>query len=617
MNAKVNALRMKLHTRHVWFAGIGIFLVAFGVRLLMLHDSQIEARNVQSGVAADYQQTAQLVRQVGLRGFFDPNSPLADPNLLGHPPGYPIVRALVGRAFGDSNKVIQVFQITCDAVAAVVVFLIALELFSFAQAVVGGMLVALAPQFSWNSVLPLPDTLAVLPLLCAILLLCRALRRSRLLMFAGVGALIGVSCWLRANALFLALFVAFAAAILLRPKERIRYSATVLLSAVVVIGILTARNWVVYHHFIPVSLGAGQTMLEGIADYDTGKRFGIPETDMGIMKTEADELNRPDYYSSLFSPDGVSRERMRLRRGLGIIIRNPGWFMGVMVRRAASMLRLERARRVSHAPPITHDTSQLEQQHIRRVSVQEFIGGLSENSAGAEISIAPDSQTTRILSDDSKYGTQLRSGPIPVKPNHDYLLRVPVRVDQGRVEVDLEEATSRQLLSSAGLEKLETRDPSEQPTVNIEIPFASGTDGSIAIEVKNAAAQSGRSIVYLGQFEIYELGPASFLWTRYPRVIVATIQRLFITAWMLPLAVFGIVLLVRRRAWQALILLLVIPVYYLCVQSMLHTEYRYVLAVHYFLFVLVAVALEWCISNLHRLVLKKGWGRTSIQNQAQ
>ena len=40
----------------------------------------------------------------------------------------------------------------------------------------------------------------------------------------------------------------------------------------------------------------------------------------------------------------------------------------------------------------------------------------------------------------------------------------------------------------------------------------------------DAAAQSGRSEVYLGPLEIYELGPASFLWTRYPRVVVATIQ---------------------------------------------------------------------------------------------
>lgn len=589
MSSPAHSAPIKLPTRQVWVAAVGIFLVAFGARLLMLHDSQVEARKVQSVVAADYQRTAQLLTEKGLRGFFAASGPLSDPNLLGHPPGYPIVRALVGRAFGDSNRVIQVFQMTCDSIAAVVVFLIALELLSFAPAVLSGLLIALAPQFIWNSVLLLPDTLAVLPLLFAILLLINGVRRPRILTFAAAGVLIGVSCWLRANALFLALFVALAAAILLPLGERIKYAATLLLSAVVVIGILTARNWVVYQHFIPVSLGAGQTLLEGIADYDQGKRFGIPETDMGIMKMEADELNRPDYYSSLFSPDGVKRERMRLARGFGIIIRNPVWFISVMVRRGASMLRLERARMVSTTPPVMHDISQASRQASYLVSPREFLDRLKEMASGSDISVSPDSQTLRIITDDSKYGTQIRSS-INVKPHHDYLLRTPVKIDEGRIVVNLKGTNS--LLGSAGVDKVETKEPSERPTVDLGIPFASGPEGWIDIDIRNAAPQSGRSEVYLGPLEIYELGPASFLWTCYPRVIVATIQRVFITACMLPLALVGIVLLVKRRAKQALILLLVVPVYYLCVQSLLHTEYRYVLALHYFLFIFVAVALH-------------------------
>jgi hypothetical protein len=608
MNSNADPPSTKPPARKVWLAAVAIFFVAFGVRLLMWHDSQVEARKVQSGVATDYQRTGQLLKESGVHGFFDSNGPLADPNLLGHPPGYPIVRALVGSVFGDSNRVIQIFQITCDAIAAVVIFLIALELLSFAVGVVSGVLVALAPQFIWNSVLLLPDTLAVLPLLFAILLLIRAVRRPRFVTFASVGVLIGVSCWLRANALLLAPFVACTVAILLRPNVRIRYGATVLVSVLLVIGILTARNWIVYHHFIPVSLGAGQTLLEGIADYDPAKRFGIPETDMGIMKLEADELNRPDYYSSLFSPDGVKRERMRLARGFGVIIRNPVWFLSVMVRRAASMLRLERARTISTTPPVMHDISQVTQPPLRRVSPQEFVAGLNEKSAANEVSVDPDSQTVRIVTDDSKYGTQLKSAPIALKPHQDYLLRLPVRMDQGRIVADLKETTSSRLLSSADIGALETKDPSERPTVNLELPFATGSDATINVEIRNAAAQSGRSQLLIGTLEFYELGPASLLWTRYPRVVVASIQRLFITAVMLPLSILGIGLLVHRRAWRVLILLLVVPVYYMCVQSWLHTEYRYVLAIHYFLFILVAVALEWGLSTSNQFVLRRKIG---------
>jgi len=84
---------------------------------------------------------------------------------------------------------------------------------------------------------------------------------------------------------------------------------------------------------------------------------------------------------------------------------------------------------------------------------------------------------------------------------------------------------------------------------------------------------------------------APHAWTRVPRALVASVQRLFITAVFLPLYVAGFVLLWRAGRRRALVLLLAVPVYYLCVQSALHTEYRYVMAMHYFLFVLAAASL--------------------------
>jgi len=47
--------------------------------------------------------------------------------------------------------------------------------------------------------------------------------------------------------------------------------------------------------------------------------------------------------------------------------------------------------------------------------------------------------------------------------------------------------------------------------------------------------------------------------------------------------------LARRR--RALAVLLAVPIYYLLVQSALSTEYRYILAIHYFLFVVAGVTL--------------------------
>ena len=104
-----------------------IFLLAFGVRVLSLHDTRLEVAKVQTGVAADYERVGQLLRQGGPSSFFRASSPLADLNNLGHPPGYSILLALVHSIFGNSSMAMQLIQIVCDALTAVVIFMIVAE----------------------------------------------------------------------------------------------------------------------------------------------------------------------------------------------------------------------------------------------------------------------------------------------------------------------------------------------------------------------------------------------------------------------------------------------------------------------------------------------------------
>lgn len=424
-----------------------IFLLALGVRLLTWHDTRLEVGKVQYGVTAGYRHVAQLLRDGGIRSFLDVSSPLADPNTLGHPPGYSILLLISGGI--DSNAPIQFVQIFFDALSAVLIFLIVGELLSLSAATIAGLFATLAPQFAWNSVLLLPDTLAVFPILLAVYLLVRVTKRPRILAFIIIGALIGISCWLRANAMLMTVFFAVAVPLLLRtqpdagrmlatrppdagaPKDAWRYALAIVAGTILLIAPLTIRNALVFHRFIPISLGAGQTLLEGIADYDPQRRFGIPPTDVEIQQQEAASDRRPEYANSLFNPDGIDRERARLSRGVAVIRSHPFWFVGVMTRRASMMLRLERAPR--------------------------------------------DSQ-----------------------------------------------------------------------------------------------------------------------------IVVRTIQRLFITAVFLPLAIFGLLIVICRKQRRALVILSIVPLYYFTVQSIVHTEYRYVLAVVYFLFAFAAVGIAWIGSSLHR-----------------
>jgi hypothetical protein len=586
-----------------------VFAVAFGVRLLSWHDTRREVWKVQTVVAEDYRSTARILQQGGVRAFLSPASPLADPNTLGHPPGYSILQALVFNLFGESDRAIQFVQIACDALAAVILFLLVAGLLPRSVALIAGLLVALSPQFAWNSVLLLPDTLSVLPLLAAVYCLSRAGRRPRLLTLVMAGACVGLSCWLRANAMLLAPFLLLAVPIMFERGQRLISATALLGGALLIIAPLTIRNAMVFSHFIPLSLGAGQTFLEGIADYDGEKRFGIPETDMGIMRMEAEMYHRPDYYGTLFNPDGIKRERMRLAQGFRIVLSHPLWFSGVMVRRGASMLRLERVRLTSPEPPVTHSLTLTDERGpVWAQSPLQLLSGATERSAQAQIELTPDAEWLRLTGDDSRYGVQLSSVPASVRKDTDYALFVPVRIERGRASLSVE--GDGNLYGSAIVSTMEGKSPEEQPVKVIELPFVSGSDADqIQVRVANGASKPDAPILQLGSIKLYELGPARHLWTRYPRLVLRSVQRLFLTAVILPLAIIGVILLARARRGRTLLILLIVPAYYLCVQSATHTEYRYVLAVHYFLFVMTAVALSSFGGALWQQLRKRGFFR--------
>ncbi|HYG82802.1 MAG TPA: glycosyltransferase family 39 protein [Pyrinomonadaceae bacterium] len=583
-----------------------IFLAAFVCRLLSWQDNRFEARKVQTMVTHGYKHTARLLREGGVPSFFSPSSPLSDPNHLGHPPGYPVMIAVVFGLFGESDAALQITQVLADSAGAVVVFLIALALFNTSTATIAGLLVALAPQFTYNSVMLLPDTLAVLPVLLAVYCLVRAAKSPRLTWFVAAGALVGLSCWLRANAMLLAPFMAAAVPLLFERGRRLRYALALVGGSALVIAPLTIRNAIVYRHFVPVSLGAGQTFLEGIADYDDGS-LGIPNTDMGLMKWEAERYNRPDYYGTLFDPDGVRRDRRRLAEGLSVIRSRPFWFAGVMLRRAGSMLRLERVRLISADPPVTHPLAAADDALAAWSAPPRDL--LAQGTAGSRtvaLSPAADAPLLDVRGDDSRI--QFTSPAIPVGGQTDYVLKLPVRIEQGRVMASV--VGDGHEYASAIIEVQDWKTRAEQPLSTIELPFVSRGPGQVRLVFANAGVQGTPPVLQLGEARLYALGPASLIWTRIPRAALRLVQKLFITAVMLPLSLFGLFLLIRARRRRALVLLLVVPAYYLAIQSALHTEYRYVLAIHHFLFILAAVTLHHAGVYLWRLRQKIPLGQT-------
>ena len=113
-----------------------------------------------------------------------------------------------------------------------------------------------------------------------------------------------------------------------------------------------------------------------------------------------------------------------------------------------------------------------------------------------------------------------------------------------------------------------------------------------------------------------ELGPASYLWTRYPRMLLKSLQKLFVTRYFLPLTILGIVLLGVYRRKVALAVILTVPLYYLTSHAPIHFEYRYILPVYFFWFVFVGLALYWLASALRLFVVALRTKKAAVVTKA-
>ena len=370
---------------------------------------------------------------------------------------------------------------------------------------------------------------------------------------------------------------------------------------------LTIRNAIVFHRLIPLSLGAGQTFLEGIADYDKDGRFGIPNTDVGIMKQESEIYQRPDYYGTLFNPDGVEREQARLSRGFAIVRSHPLWFVSVMAQRASSMMRLERARLIATEPPVSRSLGMAGQlQPVWSKTGADLVTNEFVKSLLAISSLEPDGQSLTLRCDDSKYNLQAMTSFVRVQRNVEYVFALPIKIEQGRVRVTVSDSLGN-MYARYIVEPREDKPSQAQPTNLIKLPLVAA-DENIRLAISNEAP-GFPPIITIGVIKLYELGPARFLWTRYPRILIHALQKAFLTAAVLPFAVIGLVILIWRRKTRALVILSVVPIYFFLVQSLVHTEYRYVLAVVYFLFAFASVALgcgvQLIVAKLEAL-LKRG-----------
>lgn len=602
-----------------------LFTLALGVRLLYWQDNQVRIRQDQgwfSALLKPYLLEAERTLDDGSILF--PNSPVdpSDARMIVHPPGYSLlIAALYGKKRPDNPYTnLRRIQVVCDAATSVVVFLIAEELLPVAVAIIAALLVAISPHFAYNSLRLSPDTLAVLPVLLAIHFVIRAIKRESLIGMIVAGALIGLSCWFRANALLLAPWLAITMAVLIKRGKRWRYSLALVGAVVIVIAPITIRNWVVYHEFIPVSLPAGINLIQGIAEYDREGRFGMPLQDRDTRDQEVNIYNRPDYRDDLWMPDGIARERDRMRRGMTVVRSNPGWYLKTMIHRTGFMMSYNDSKprdwpyNTAQAPSLLAEPAfehrlkpAGEMPEIWLSPPSELLSSGTILSQEAEVTIVAESGALRVKGDANEFGKQFATAPIAVRERRDYVLTLAAKPENGLTSVSIMTTDLRVGLASADIltrrQAKERRDietgrtpkqgVKEGPrSESITLPFASGNRNEVRIVVSNNGTAGGHPIAVLGQASLSDYGPTRYLWTRYPRAIIHWFEEsLFTTSHMLPLVLIGIALLIMRKHWKALLMILAVPIYYLGSHAGFSVEYRYILAIHYFCFIAGAVTI--------------------------
>ncbi|MDX6384461.1 MAG: hypothetical protein QOK48_2034 [Blastocatellia bacterium] len=261
-----------------------------------------------------------------------------------YPPGYPLWLAFVYTLSGNRTPAaVQNVQWVLDSFSVLLIVGFGVSAFGWRAGLWAGGLAALWPLLALSGAGPLADSPTSWIVVAAAWLLLLAAKRKSVAWAIGAGVLVGASCWLRANAMFLVFFWGLALLLFVQAswRRRVLMSAAVVLAALLVIAPVVVRNAIAFHAFVPTGLGAGTNLWEGIGETERGaKEFGAAGNDREVVEQERKALHvSPDAPFDLYYPDGIQRDRERTRRAVAIIKQHPFWYAGTVANRMAAVMK--------------------------------------------------------------------------------------------------------------------------------------------------------------------------------------------------------------------------------------------------------------------------------------
>jgi hypothetical protein len=265
----------------------------------------------------------------------------SETRLVSRPPGYPVFVAAVHRTLGTNYADVLAVQSLLTGLLPALILVLVTRVAGSRAGIAGGVLAALSAPLGYHASIMTPDALSTFLVVVAVFLVWCARHsggRAAALWLAAAGGTVGIATWLRPNFLLLAPAAALATPLVLGRRPGLwPKAAGVVVVAFALVAPITIRNARIYGEFVPVSTNGGIVLWEGIADAG-GRGFGARSLDLQVAIEEAEHFGDPRYARSWATPDGIRRDRERVRRSLEVIRSHPLWWAKSVVRRAGEVL---------------------------------------------------------------------------------------------------------------------------------------------------------------------------------------------------------------------------------------------------------------------------------------
>jgi 4-amino-4-deoxy-L-arabinose transferase-like glycosyltransferase len=230
-------------------------------------------------------------------------------------PGYPALLAAVYLLAGHNISAARMAQALLGAGTVLLCYLLGREVFDRAVGQATALLVAVNPALIIYTGMLFTETVFAFVLVFAVWLTVRAAKTQALLPWLLGGAIVGLAALVRAEALAMVPLLAILGWVFGARELRVRNLAIFLLALAIVVGVWTARNYLVFGEPVLVSANAGRTLWISTTGFSEWPR------------------QDPTLNSLVAGLDPVQSDRVLFREGVKKILSDPVGYLRLCVRR--------------------------------------------------------------------------------------------------------------------------------------------------------------------------------------------------------------------------------------------------------------------------------------------